>query len=193
MICIVRSAWKSLANLTTRQPNEEPTVIWETPISFWASLKRQLNITSKVWRRRRRSREFPFIIRFFLFPSLSELLTSIIFLVKWRQTLKLAQEIGDRAVEAQACYSLGNTYTLLRDYPTAIEYHLHHLSIAQELMDKIGEARACWSLGNAHSATGNHEKALHYANRHLQLSKEVGTILKDENQSGVRPRQTCRL
>ena len=44
-------------------------------------------------------------------------------------------------MEAQACYSLGNTYTLLRDYPTAIDYHLRHLRIAEELMDKVGEGR----------------------------------------------------
>lgn len=53
----------------------------------------------------------------------------------------LAQDLGDRAVEAQACYSLGNTYTLLRDYPTAIDYHLRHLRIAEELMDKVGEGK----------------------------------------------------
>ena len=57
----------------------------------------------------------------------------------YRRTLVLAQELGDRAVEAQACYSLGNTYTLLRDYATAIEYHLRHLIIAQQLMDRVGE------------------------------------------------------
>ena len=37
----------------------------------------------------------------------------------------------------QACYSLGNTYTLLKNYPTAVEYHLRHLRIAQELFDKV--------------------------------------------------------
>lgn len=83
-------------------------------------------------------------------------------------------ELGERAVEAQACYSLGNTYTLLRDFPTAIDFHQRHLAIAQELGDKIGEARACWSLGNAHAAIGNHEKALHYAQLHLFLAKELG-------------------
>ncbi|CAB4058403.1 GPSM2 [Lepeophtheirus salmonis] len=92
----------------------------------------------------------------------------------YKKTLKLAQELGDRAVEAQACYSLGNTYTLLKNYPTAIEYHMRHLFIAQELMDKVGEGRACWSLGNAHSAMGSHEKAYHYATRHLEISKDTG-------------------
>lgn len=88
--------------------------------------------------------------------------------------MSLAVELGERAVEAQACYSLGNTYTLLRDFPTAIDFHQRHLAIAQELGDKIGEARACWSLGNAHAAIGNHEKALHYAQLHLFLAKELG-------------------
>ena len=45
----------------------------------------------------------------------------------YKRTLLLAQDLGDRAVEAQACYSLGNTYTLLKDYPNAIEYHLRYL------------------------------------------------------------------
>ena len=82
--------------------------------------------------------------------------------------------MGDRAVEAQACYSLGNTYTLIRDYSAAIEYHLRHLAIAQQLMDRVGEGRACWSLGNAYSAMANHEKALHFATLHLNISKELG-------------------
>lgn len=86
-------------------------------------------------------------------------------------------ELGERAVEAQACYSLGNTYTLLRDFPTAIDYHQRHLAIAQELGDRIGEARACWSLGNAHSSIGNHEKALHYANSHHILARELGDVV----------------
>lgn len=54
----------------------------------------------------------------------------------------LAQELEDRAVEAQACYSLGNTYTLLRDYNTAVDYHLRHLDIAQKLHDRIGEGKS---------------------------------------------------
>lgn len=98
----------------------------------------------------------------------------------FRRTLVLAQELGDRAVEAQACYSLGNTYTLIRDYSAAIEYHLRHLAIAQQLMDRVGEGRACWSLGNAYSAMENHEKALHFATLHLNISKELGDTTGQE-------------
>jgi G-protein signaling modulator 2 len=88
----------------------------------------------------------------------------------------LAELLKDRVVEAQACYSLGNTYTLLRDYKSAIEYHLRHLKIAQELRDRIGEGRAYWSLGNALTAIGDHHEALNYAQKHLEISKEIGDI-----------------
>lgn len=53
-----------------------------------------------------------------------------------RKTLQLSRQLRDQAVEAQACYSLGNTYTLLQDYERAAEYHLRHLLIAQELADR---------------------------------------------------------
>lgn len=95
----------------------------------------------------------------------------------YRRTLALAEELGDAAVEAQACYSLGNTYTLLREYRIAEEYHARHLSAARKLQDRVGEGRACWSLGNAHAALGNHEKALYYAKEHYNISKEVSIHL----------------
>lgn len=53
-----------------------------------------------------------------------------------RKTLQLARLFKDKAVEAQACYSLGNTYTLLQDYERAIDFHLKHLVIAQDLNDR---------------------------------------------------------
>ena len=96
----------------------------------------------------------------------------------YRKTLQIAKLLADKALEAQACYSLGNTYTLLRDYEKAIEYHMRHLQIAQELNDRVGEGRACWSLGNAHTALGNHEDAMQFANQHLQISKEVYLFYK---------------
>jgi len=106
-------------------------------------------------------------------------LTSVVVLpisyrvVCYRQTLQISRQLSDRALEAQACYSLGNTYTLLGDYQQAIEYHVLHLKIARELHDSIGEARACWSLGNAHTALGQSEQAMTYAVRHQDLSIQV--------------------
>lgn len=76
-------------------------------------------------------------------------------------------------MEAQACYSLGNTYTLLRDYDKAIEYHLRHLAIAQQLSDRVGEGRAYWSISNAYASMGRNEDALQYACKHLDITRET--------------------
>lgn len=65
-----------------------------------------------------------------------------------RKTLQLSRQLKDQAVEAQACYSLGNTYTLLQDYERAAEYHLRHLLIAQELADRLmGGGGQAWPTG----------------------------------------------
>jgi len=85
----------------------------------------------------------------------------------------IATSLGDRALEAQACYSLGNTYTLLQQYERSVEYHMRHLHIARELSDRVGEARACWSLGNAYSALQRTDLALHYTTLHLDISRQV--------------------
>lgn len=98
----------------------------------------------------------------------------IAFSLCWcRQTLQLSRQLGDRALEAQACYSLGNAYTLLGDYVLAIEYHALHLKIARELSDHVGESRACWSLSNAHRAVGNSEQAMSYVRRQRDICAQV--------------------
>ena len=76
-------------------------------------------------------------------------------------------------IEAQACYSLGNCYTLVHNDSKALEYHLRHLEIAQELADRIGEGRGCWSISNSLSALGRHEEALEYARKHMNISQEI--------------------
>ncbi|CAH2233078.1 jg120, partial [Pararge aegeria aegeria] len=108
------------------------------------------------------------------------------------RTLALAEELGDAAVEAQACYSLGNTYTLLREYRTAEEYHARHLSAARKLQDRVGEGRACWSLGNAHAALGNHEKALYYAKEHYNISEQITPDAKKKEGEEIQDREMVR-
>lgn len=95
--------------------------------------------------------------------------------------MKLAEELNDQLIEAQACYSLGNTYVLLRNHQLAIDYYLRHLSIAQKLQDRIGEGRAYWSLSNVMQTIGEHEKAIEYVQKHLEISKEIGDLTGQEN------------
>lgn len=95
--------------------------------------------------------------------------------------MKLAEDLNDQLIEAQACYSLGNTYVLLRNHQLAIDYYLRHLSIAQKLQDRIGEGRAYWSLSNVMQTIGEHEKAIEYVQKHLEISKEIGDLTGQEN------------
>lgn len=44
--------------------------------------------------------------------------------------------MGDMAFEAQSCYSLGNTYTLMKDFPKAVDFHSRHLRHAIQLRDR---------------------------------------------------------
>lgn len=90
-----------------------------------------------------------------------------------RTAFGLARELGDRAVEGQVCYSLGNLYTLLKDHAKAAEYHLLHLQIAKELNDAVGLGRAYWSLGNVYTEIGNTRKAFSFIKLHLDLSIKV--------------------
>jgi tetratricopeptide (TPR) repeat protein len=90
------------------------------------------------------------------------------------KAMNVARSLGDKAIEAQSYYSLGNAYTLLQDYALSIDFHHRHLLIAQTLDDKIGECRAYWSLGNSYAAMGDLENAINYANMHLNLAKHIG-------------------
>jgi hypothetical protein len=49
----------------------------------------------------------------------------------------VAVAMNDMAYEAQACYSLGNTYTLMKDVTKAIEFHSRHLRYAIQLRDRL--------------------------------------------------------
>ena len=91
----------------------------------------------------------------------------------YHETMRLAQELQDRLMEAQACYSLGNCYTLMHDYEKAIEFHTLHLQIACDLEDRVGESRAYWSLSNSFASLGRNDEALTYAKKHLQVSHEL--------------------
>uniref|UniRef100_A0A1I8JKA3 TPR_REGION domain-containing protein n=1 Tax=Macrostomum lignano TaxID=282301 RepID=A0A1I8JKA3_9PLAT len=89
--------------------------------------------------------------------------------------LQLARAAPDQpALEAQACWLLGNARTLLRDYPAAVANHERHLDIADRLGDKLGASQACLSLCNAFSSLGDYARAAHFAKRRQHLCEQLG-------------------
>ena len=61
-------------------------------------------------------------------------LTYIFFMC--RKALEVSKEMGDCAYEAQSCYSLGDVYTLMKNFHKAIEYYTKHLHHAVDLGDR---------------------------------------------------------
>lgn len=102
-----------------------------------------------------------------------------------RKTLQLSRQLKDQAVEAQACYSLGNTYTLLQDYERAAEYHLRHLLIAQELAD-----RCVWTGEGSRSPCGRSRgpRPCSAANHRLTLSRATRSDPWRKLMGGLHPR-----
>ena len=52
-----------------------------------------------------------------------------------RQAMLLAQQLKSKPLEAQACFSLANTYSLAGDHVTAAKYLNKHLWFAEDLGD----------------------------------------------------------
>ena len=70
--------------------------------------------------------------------------------------MAVAREISDTAFVAQSCYSLGNTFTLMRKYHKAIEFHSVHLQYAQQLEDR------CVHIQYMHSCVCIYMYVTHY-------------------------------
>lgn len=94
-----------------------------------------------------------------------------------REALQLSVRLKDTSLEAQACFSLGNTFILLRDPSTAVVFLLRHLIIARGLFDRIGEGRAHWSLANAYTALKRYDLALRCSKRHRRIARQVSLQL----------------
>ena len=52
-----------------------------------------------------------------------------------RQAMLMAQQLNNKPLEAQACFSLANTYSLAGDHIMAAKYLNKHLYFAEELGD----------------------------------------------------------
>ena len=88
--------------------------------------------------------------------------------------IKIVREVGDRAIEANVCCTLGKAYYSLADFQKAIEYHERHLKISEEVGDRAGEGKAYCNLGIAYYSLGDFQKAKEYHGRHLKISKQMG-------------------
>jgi len=76
------------------------------------------------------------------------------------------------AGQGQAYYCLGTTYSMLKNYVKAIEFHELHVEVAQQLKDKAQVLRGYYNLRNAHHQLGDPKKMAHYHKLIRELKPE---------------------
>ncbi|EYC03252.1 hypothetical protein Y032_0095g2838 [Ancylostoma ceylanicum] len=102
-----------------------------------------------------------------------------------KSALNLAIEKGDKVREAQCCFYIACSSSLLRHYSSAGTYHLRHLSLARSMSDSAGQARAYNSLATVYSNLGEYSKAAYFlaCNRALAAEMRDDTMMNNAEDS----------
>ncbi|KAK2714191.1 hypothetical protein QYM36_008675, partial [Artemia franciscana] len=87
--------------------------------------------------------------------------------------LRIAQELGDKNIEARAYAGLGHAARCIGDYMQAKKWHEKQLDMALALRDKTAEGRACSNLGIVYQLLGDHDAALKLHNAHLNIARSL--------------------
>lgn len=90
-----------------------------------------------------------------------------------REGLRVAEEVGDRAIVGRAYSGLGSAFRSIGDFKRAIEYHNLHLIIAKELGDSAAEGTGYLNLGSAHQSLGYLKEAIKYYELSLGIAKTM--------------------
>jgi CHAT domain-containing protein/tetratricopeptide (TPR) repeat protein len=92
----------------------------------------------------------------------------------FRQSLKMAEEGGNKMDVARAWGSIGTAVKAQGDNATALEMYLKSLKLREELGDKAGIALMLSNLGGVYYALGRYDEALEIQARGLALCEELG-------------------
>ena len=92
----------------------------------------------------------------------------------YERCLSVAKELGDKALEGDACSGLGYAFHEQSNYTIAEKYHNQHLNIAKSLKDKSGEQMAYTSLGSVFGRLGDFKKSLDHFKCAVNIAKELG-------------------
>ena len=101
--------------------------------------------------------------------------------IKFKQALKIQQEIGDRHGEACSLDNLGVIFRYLEKYSESIEYHQRALIIRQNIGDINGESTSLGNLGITYYDTGNYKQASKLFEQSLSITSQVGSKHDEAN------------
>ncbi len=95
-------------------------------------------------------------------------------IVKYKEALKLWQEVGDRRGEATTLNNIGSVYSDLGDNQQALRYYKQAFPLRQQVGDRRGEAATLNNIGVVYADLGDNQQALKYYNDALPLRQQVG-------------------
>jgi len=93
---------------------------------------------------------------------------------KFQKTLKIAQQIGDRAGEAPTWHQLATIDMYQGNYEAAREKFQKSLDTTQEIGDRAGEAATWHNLASIDMAQGDYEAAREKFQKSLDTTQEIG-------------------
>jgi tetratricopeptide (TPR) repeat protein len=97
----------------------------------------------------------------------------------YERSLKIGEELGNRAGVASSLHQVGRIQELRGDYERAWEYYERALRINEELGNREGVAASLHQVGMIQQLRGDYEQALEYYERSLEIKEELG------NRAGV--------
>ncbi len=92
----------------------------------------------------------------------------------FEQSLKIRQEIGDRAGEGTTLNNISQIYKARGDYDKALKYLEQSLKISQEIGNRAGEGTTLNNISQIYDARGDYDTALKYLDQSLDIHREVG-------------------
>jgi CHAT domain-containing protein/tetratricopeptide (TPR) repeat protein len=95
-------------------------------------------------------------------------------IVKFKEAVKLWQQVGYRVVEAGTLSIIGRVYAQLGDNQQALTYYNQALPLMRAVGDRGGEATNLSNIGAVYSDLGDKQQALRYLNQAFPLSRAVG-------------------
>ena len=95
-------------------------------------------------------------------------------LVEYEKSLKIEEELGNRAGVANSRGQLGNLHYLCGDYNAALAEYQKALLIFEEIGDRASVAISLHQIGMIHQARGDYSAALKHYQQSLKIAEEIG-------------------
>ncbi|MFN6535467.1 MAG: tetratricopeptide repeat protein [Nostoc sp. EkiNYC01] len=92
----------------------------------------------------------------------------------YNQSLPIAKQMGDRALEAAILSNIGLVYANIGQPNQALDYYNQSLPIAKQVGNRVGEAATLNNIGLVYADIGQPKLALDYYNQSLPIRKQVG-------------------